>query len=80
MRFQDLPDWLIAGPVVFDKGKPLFERHQIHLTMCMYYRDIDDVLYIESIVRKFVDDYEKDKEGTIAVLRDMMIKAPYKRS
>jgi len=58
MRFDELPEWAIAGPVVCQDGEPIFTRHKIHKMMSRRYSDMDDVVIGESIVRKYVEKFE----------------------
>lgn len=77
MNFKDLPDWLIAGPVVYKDNVPIFTRHQIHQDLCKHYKDWDDVIYIENIVRLYVDNYKLNKQITIELLLTKMLRARY---
>ncbi len=72
MKFSELPDWAIAGPVVYKDDKPLFVRHQIHKGICYEYRNLDDVIYIESIVRKYTDMHVEKPEYTLDVLKTLL--------
>lgn len=58
MRFEQLPEWAIAGPVVCKDGEPIFTRHKIHKMMSPKYSDMDDVVIGESIVRKYVEKFQ----------------------
>lgn len=58
MRFDEIPEWAIAGPVVYKDGEPMFTRHKIHKMMSSWYSDMDDVVIGESIVRKYVEKFE----------------------
>ena len=80
MNFEDLPDWLIAGPVVCKDNVPIFTRHQIHSDLCKYYSDVDDVIYIENMVRLYVTEYKENKEKTIEKLLTMMSLARVKHA
>ena len=73
MLFEEIPEWAIAGPVVYDSDAPIFVRHQIHKEMSRYYRDIDDILFIESIVRKYVADFKKSQLTTIDQLKSLLV-------
>ena len=68
MNFEEIPDWLIAGPVVCKDNVPIFTRHQIHSDLCRHYSDIDDAIYIENMVRNYVPQYKENKEKTIEKL------------
>jgi hypothetical protein len=72
-------EWAIAGPVVYKDGEPLFTRHKIHLEMLKFYRDIDDVIYIESIVRSHVEDYKQHPLLTLKKLEQLLSQYVSKR-
>lgn len=80
MIFEEIPDWLIAGPVVYKDNVRIFTRHQIHSDLCKYYSDVDDAIYIENIVRNHVAEYEENKEKTIEKLLTMMSLARVKHA
>ena len=80
MNFEEIPDWLIAGPVVCKDNIPIFTRHQIHSDLCKYYSDVDDAIYIENIVRNYVMEYKENKEKTIEKLLTMMSLARVKHA
>ena len=80
MKFEEIPDWLIAGPVVCKDNIPIFTRHQIHSDLCKYYSDVDDAIYIENIVRNYVAEYKENKEKTIEKLLTMMSLARVKHA
>lgn len=79
MNFEEIPDWLIAGPVVCKDNVPIFTRHQIHSDLCKHYSDWDDAIYIENIVRNYVTDYKENKVKTIEKLLTMMSLARVKQ-
>ena len=80
MIFEEIPDWLIAGPVVCKDNVPIFTRHQIHSDLCKHYSDIDDIIYIENMVRIYVPQYKENKEKTIEKLLTMMSLARVKHA
>lgn len=80
MKFEEIPDWLIAGPVVCKDNVPIFTRHQIHFDMCKHYSDIDDVIYIENIVRNYVMEYKENKEKTVEKLLTILSLARVKHA
>lgn len=80
MIFEEIPDWLIAGPVVCKDNVPIFTRHQIHSDLCKCYSDVDDAIYIENIVRNYVAEYKENKEKTIEKLVTMMSLARVKHA
>jgi hypothetical protein len=73
MLFEEIPEWAIAGPVVSNNGAPIFERHKIHKALSDYYRNIDDVLLIESVVRQYVPAYLCSPQETIKKLHLKLI-------
>lgn len=78
MIFSSIPEWAIAGPVVYKDGEPLFIRHKIHQEMSKHYSDLEDVIYIESIVRKHVEDYKVTSDTTLNKLLQLL--ANYNKS
>lgn len=80
MKFEEMPDWLIAGPVVCKDNVPIFTRHQIHLDLSKHYVDLDDVLFIEGIVRDYVTDYKENKVKTIEELLTIMTRSRLKQA
>lgn len=80
MNFEEIPDWLIAGPVVCKDNVPIFTRHQIHSDMCKHYSDVDDVIYIENMVRLYVTEYKENKEKTIEKLLTILSLARVKHA
>lgn len=68
MLFEEIPEWTIAGPVIGDKTIPIFNRHQIHKELSVYYGNIDDVLLIESVVRQYVPAYLCSPQETVRKL------------
>ena len=72
MHFLEIPDWAIAGPVVYKDGKPIFERHQIHQAMARHYSYVEDAIAVESFVREHVDDYVQNPEKTLEVIHRKM--------
>lgn len=80
MKFEEIPDWLIAGPVVRKDNVPIFTRHQIHSDLSKHYVDLDDVIYIENVVRNYVTQYKENKEKTIEKLLTMMSLARVKHA
>ena len=80
MKFEEMPEWLLAGPVVCKDNIPIFTRHQLHSDLCKYYSDVDDAIYIENIVRNYVTEYKENKEKTIEKLLTMMSLARVKHA